>query len=456
MYASTRATPDRRPDLILSGTGGYVAARNRSHTAGARPPQLLSRRNAQADVQAFNQEAGSLSYNRRAMARHQVVSRVLALLLAVVSATGCGVRVSAGVLGDDVNGREVEQSIVTGLVPFIRSLDPSLSIGPAKCPSRIDVSNGKVGYCTLIVNGVPLRIHVLYNGDSPPQGYRANFDGSVYLRRENDDFVEKNLLSMYGLHANAHCNMPVIEVFKPNHTIVCAVSGTRFSTVKIRTLSAQGDLYFYPPVSAKPLFPELDTAVRKHRAKQPVMLSGILLQRYVDHWVATEGFAKTSFTPMIGHATCPATANLSGNRYAICTVPFDGENVRYKLSFDDTVGMKVNVLDAVIGRARLEQYAQQLLDQQLQADGDTPDAAVHCGSGNLIVTPAPGKFYCRISANGQSGKLLVNVQDADGAINFGGVEMDNQASPSPSASLSSSALPSPLASESPSPAHRIR
>ena len=347
--------------------------------------------------------------------------RVVPLLLAVAT-TAC-VRVSAGIAGDDINGQDVERAIRTGLVPFVRSLDSTLSIGSAKCPSRIDVSNGKVGYCVLNVNGVPLRIHVLYNG--PPQYFRANFDGSLYWRRETEDFVEKNLASMYGVLATAHCIMPGVQVLKPNNTVECVVEGTSFSIVRVRTLS-DNDLYLYPPVGIKPVFPELQVALRKHKAKKRVLLDGKVLQRYVDHWVTTEGFAKSAFRPTIGPATCPKPSDLSAQRTAICTVPFDQQNVRYQVSLDNALGVKVNVLDAVIGRARLEQYAQQLLEQQLQANGQGPVASVtvHCGSLDLIVTPAPGKLYCRISVGGQPGRLLVNVQDANGTINIGGIQMD--------------------------------
>jgi len=152
----------------------------------------------------------------------------------------CSLRVTTGHFGDDVSGSQVQQAIDYNIGAVLQSYDQRLTILPSLCASRLDVSKGKIAYCTLTVSGVSLPVRVVYSGPDP-QGFKANLGGDFFEKSTIESFVEKQLHLSYGITAIAHCPGYPVQLIAPGAMFSCAVSGaSRVRTVRLKEVAKAG------------------------------------------------------------------------------------------------------------------------------------------------------------------------------------------------------------------------
>jgi len=349
----------------------------------------------------------------------RLISVLFGLMLAAC------VRVTAGVVGDDVSGSDVQRAIDANIGPFLAGRIPNLKISPSRCPSRLDVSDGKVAHCVLPVDGVDLPIRVVYKGPDP-QGLNVNLDGSFFETAAIDSFVERQLHASYGIAVKAHCPGPVVQVLQPGTLFSCAITGSPLvKTVRLKALS-RGMLFQYNVPGLRSGESDPDNALTKHKRGEPVILKGSELEAYLSR----------SYLPLSPMATrlaisCPEITDLSGRNHVICQLHVRGMNVsqRIDVSITEPNGFHELPLDAIIDKQRVQRLAQNDLNSRLQQNGDAADATVDCGTG-IIAAPAPGQFTCKATAGGKSYDLIVTVEDFKGTVHWHGVEV----TPTPSAS----------------------
>jgi hypothetical protein len=178
-----------------------------------------------------------------------------------------------------------------------------------------------------------------------------------------------------------------------------------------------GIIFLYFPKGLKDAKPVPSGVLTLHKRGKTAIAKGSELEAYLSSGLPPES-EKTS-----QHVVkCPALVDLTGNRYGICVVSYPQLKVRqrFRVSVEDTVGLKMVAIDAIVDRQKLQTDAQSDLNRRLRDNGDTPDAKVTCQKG-LLVIRWPGEFSCEATAGGKRYKLLVFVRDAKGTSDWRGV-----------------------------------
>lgn len=342
-------------------------------------------------------------------------------MLLFIATTAC-IHVSAGVIGDDVNGRDVERKIDDSIATYLHSADAGLSIASSECPDHIDVSNGKVAHCSLKINGVDIPVRVAFGG--APQQFKVSLEGSVFDMRVVERYVDGRLKKDYQLQVAARCGDPAVRLYRAGSNFNCEVTGSsKISSVRLKAME-NGLLFLYNPAGLSSTTSDrwMVDVLGQHKRGEPVIVSGSHAADFLDGMIADKRSAAPMPGAVIGRAQCPDSLILTGQERGMCFVLFNGQKVRYEAWIDDAVGFRMRNLDVPIDRQHVQQMAQDDLNRRLQENGNVPDAKVDCGTGLLVVQP-PGAFYCKLSGNGLSGRLRVNVLDAAGTINWQGVDM---------------------------------
>lgn len=314
-----------------------------------------------------------------------------------------------GYYGDNVNGRSVERTIDSSIIPLLRSNDPKLTIQPSRCPDRIDVSHGKTASCTLVVNDVPLPVRVIYGG--PPQQYRVSLPGSFFETRSIERFIEAHLTS-YGVTAIARCPGPAVSVIAPGTTFTCKLDGSAGPKSIQARVGDNGLLTLTNPAGlhSNQLERALTEVSRRHRSGARVVVAGSLLSSFIDNAISKE--LATYWGPRrdVGKARCPSSVNLTGTKRALCFGSVDGHDVRYAVWIDESGSFHYQRLDAIISMALLKEETEKNLNQSLEEHGFSTVVKVDCGTG-VVVVPAPSHFFCKLMLGTKPARLLVEVEN---------------------------------------------
>jgi hypothetical protein len=292
------------------------------------------------------------------------------VLAGVICATaitgGCAVPFpsyqTTGTYGDNVNGRSVERLIDTKLAPLLKSSDPTLLIGRARCAGRLDVSKGKTAYCSLPVNDVDLPVS-LYLG-TQLQGAKISLDGVFDVPLSDSDLDEG-----------------AARVARP----------ARVSPTSRRFLA---------------------DALAMHDRGERVILTGSDVDAYLDRF-----YLSTLHANRPGTVACPQSVDLSGENHVICAIQWQGNLTQHIDIF--LLGDNYTVLrqEAIVDRPRVSQTVEASLNRQSVDRGDPADAKVDCGPG-LKVVAVNGRFSCPATANGDSFTIIFTVENADGLVNW--------------------------------------
>jgi hypothetical protein len=320
------------------------------------------------------------------------------------------VQVKAGYYGDDVHGADVERVVDTQLAQYLTSYDSKLRIGRSECPATLDVSKGRVAYCTLPVDGVGLRVKVVYSGQ-PPQGFTANLDGDFYKTAQIESTVEKQLSIYYGIDAKAHCPGAAVQTFRPGTRLSCSVTGTPLIKVVHLMTLAQGNIQQSGVPGLKPRATLAADAIAKHKRGQPVHLSGRELVEYLNR----------AYLPLFPNramlaVSCPEDVDLTGKKRAVCLLNVRDKDVSQRIGvWIDSGGFHSIPIDALIDKRRVTNIAEQNLNSALADHGLPPDAAIDCGSGYAAVR-VQGELRCSATVSRTAYVLLVTVKDYHGAV----------------------------------------
>ncbi len=348
--------------------------------------------------------AGSKSGpNHRALVHFRILWSATSLLLL----TAC-LEAQSGYFGDDVKGADIQQVIDSQIAPYISSYDSKLKVDPSECPTNLDVSKGKAAYCTLPVDGIALPVKVVYSGH-PPQGATANLDGSFFEVKGIESMLERDLNVAYGISAKAHCPGTVVQVLRPGTRFTCSVTGAPLVKAVHVTVLKQGYLTQDPVPGLKPRRTLVEDVIARHKLGQPVHLSGRDLAAYLER---TLPLPPNSSRLTVG---CPQNIDLTGNRRAVCHVDVRKDVAQRMGVWIDSGGLHSIPIDAVIDKRRLQDFAEQSLDDALAGHGFPADAVVDCGSGYIAVA-VRGQIKCNASATGKAYVMVATIKDYHGAV----------------------------------------
>jgi hypothetical protein len=349
--------------------------------------------------------------------------------LLVFALNACAVR--TGFLGDDVNGADVQRTIDTRLSTILKSESPKLAIAASRCPAHIDVSNGKVAYCTLDIDDVAIPVRVVYRTGGP-QSYAVDLGGFIFAIPDLERTTNLLFRVRYGFHVSTHCGSPKVRLYRPGTIFRCPIVGLpNVSTIRFRTV-ANGQVFTYnPPGLQSETSRWLSLLLKEYNSGAITMASGAEAAKFIDSDIKIENAVAPSLH-QVGRVRCPPSIELTGRKRGICLVSADGKDLRVSVWIDRKDGFKYRPLDEPIDMQHIAETATQDLNRRLIASGNPGDALVGCGTGIVIVHP-PTKFYCALRAGGGSGRLEVEVY-AQGGLRWRGVDMrrdDSSSSASP-------------------------
>jgi hypothetical protein len=326
--------------------------------------------------------------------------------------------VTAGHFGDAIDGLSVRQVIDTKLAALMHTYDPGLSIAPAVCPERIDVSGGKRAYCTVRVNGEPVRVSVTYAG--PPQKFLVAKDTSFIEMAMVERSEEASLLSEHGIRASVRCGTPRYRLLDVGTRFTCSVeNSTKLKTLRLKT-EADGRLFTYNPAGMfSPRW--MVEALREHTSGSATIVDGATVAAWIREGVVDALPAARLGAPPQIVTECPASLHLTGTQHGRCSESINKLRVRLDVWIDAS-GLHGQALDAVIDRSKVRRAAQDDFNGLLQRNGFAPTAAVHCDSGLLVVTP-PGIFYCTARIAGKAYRVEVKIDDSKGTAHWRAIPM---------------------------------
>lgn len=341
-----------------------------------------------------------------------VIRRVGILFAAVLTAcvaSACTFQVRAA---NGVDGKDVQRKIDETIAPMLRDHFPKLLIAPAVCADDVfPQTNGTMGYCTLSVNGVPLRIRVA--SADPPEYFKVDFGGAYFFETSQIDAMAARIVrSNASGHPSVHCGGPPVRLLQPGQKLTCDVEG--MANVKSMQLKAMenGNLFFYNQPGVKVPGAVPDVLYSLHKRGDHTIASGQDVRRFIQSIYATAEGRQFG-------VQCPAKMDLTGTKTGICTLEVPGTNLHQRLGvwIDDANGIRVRPIDVVLDRQRLANAARDDFNRKLSDSGAPADAVVSCGQGKMVVR-WPAAFDCKMTAGHQRYTVTVTVQDFKGDVTW--------------------------------------
>lgn len=336
--------------------------------------------------------------------------RVAGLIVLAIALAACSVQHK-----DAVDGKSVQRKIDESITPLLKVYDPSLKIGRAVCEPIIVQEKGTMGTCTLTVNGVPLDIRVV--GAPAPELFKVDFAGRFFFTMPYvERLTEKELADTYGVSASVNCGAPRVRLLKPDEKFSCALTGIPGHTSIDLNGTSRGQIFFPKLKGLRERNSFADVALSLHEHGKATTVKGSDVVRFAMLSSGTTG-AQQKFS-----VVCPPVLDLTGTKHGMCNVVYLGVEKPQRLDvwIDETSGLSIRPIDAVVDRKKVERMAQDDLNRRLSDNGDKPDAAVSCDPGILVVQP-PSTFDCRATADGKRYRLVVTVSDYRGNVGWKGV-----------------------------------
>jgi hypothetical protein len=84
--------------------------------------------------------------------------------------------------------------------------------------------------------------------------------------------------------------------------------------------------------------------------------------------------------------------NLTGDKRGVCMVRIQSLNAvqRVGVWIDNTPALRMQPIDVVIDRSRVQRMAQEYLNRRLRDNNDVADALVRCKKGSIVVQDYKG------------------------------------------------------------------
>ena len=317
-----------------------------------------------------------------------------------------------GFYGDNLNGKEVQGTIDTQVAPAFQANLPTIHVGPAHCPSRLDVSQGRTEHCTLPVGNIDLPIAVTGEKGSPR--YFTTPEGTVVAPRQLETQIEHNVTAYFGGNPHADCGTKELRVMYPGDHLRCRLSGVRADHVDL-TISAQKEIKLGRPSGMGPSRFDLlfGPVLEAHRAHREALVSGTAAAWLLRTRVTDSPLAQPASAWMLHDVRCPATLDLTGSRRGTCLAMFPFGSVPYELWIDGKV-VGTDPTNAVIQTRKVHDLAVVALRSRLDAVGLNDPVAVDCGPDRTMVLAPKSTLYCRIITNRSTMRMKVTVLDASG------------------------------------------
>jgi hypothetical protein len=174
----------------------------------------------------------------------------------------------------------------------------------------------------------------------------------------------------------------------------------------------------YKPPNVTTSSPIPSSLLAHHKQRKAAIAKGSDIEAFISGALAVNPMGPKQKLTVI----CPTTMNLTDGNRGICAIhsPALPSAQRVGVWIDDAVGLRVEPIDVVIDRQRVQKLAQEDLNRRLRDNGFTADEVVKCKKG-LLVIRWPSSFDCDATANGKRFTLVVSDQDFKGTVSWRGV-----------------------------------
>jgi hypothetical protein len=323
--------------------------------------------------------------------------------------------------GVEALGTDVQKTIDTTLARLLKSADQRLIIKPSSCPQLIDVSGGKVSWCTLTVDNVALPVRVVGSGAS----FKVNFVGTFYERSIIEKTVANIIKESNGLSLAAHCPGKVVELLPDYATFICGLTGSPIArSARVRAMP-KGRIFVYNVPGLKSLSRIPDNVLTLHKNRKHVSVDGKVVVAFIKSGIAANPIVSNQLNKTI--ITCPDRLDLTGTKHGVCLARIRETDVvqRIDVWIDDVEGFGTRPLDAVLRGDKVQALIEQDLNARLRDNGDAPDAGVTCRIGRFSA-PVHSQFSCAATVAGKRYNMMITVQDYTGRLSWHGVEATPQ------------------------------
>jgi hypothetical protein len=341
--------------------------------------------------------------------RTGVFGIVLALALG-----GC-IRVPGGLFGESVSGTDVQRVIDTKISPSIRVALAGITVGPSRCPQRLDVSFGRTEYCVLPVGTDEIPIEV--SRHTPYSQADVKLRGTIVPMSRLAEMAASDIAVEYGKTVRLDCGGGV-ELLEAGRHVRCTLAGTREPYADVEMPSE--NRFVTHELGAGP--GRIELAMEPYLARHRAGLSTIVPGRVIEPYVRLDFLHRLVGQPerqaRFQGASCPPSSDLSGAKRAICRISYAGGTAHYSAWIDDREGPRADAIDALIDTRLVSDSILATIRARLQAFGRTDLATVNCGPDRTFVAAVGAAFVCRALVGRDTVYADVRVVDSSGRIEF--------------------------------------
>jgi hypothetical protein len=320
------------------------------------------------------------------------------------------------IYNDAYPGANVEQLINQRYRPMLIADYPSVTIGMGTCPTSLDLTAKRAGFCSIPVGGQQLPIRVTLDKSDQPyvQGV-----GSFFYSDMLDALGRRYAFDWYEIDAPVTCPPPLFRIVEPKQIVQCRwnVPG-HARTVRFQGVDNNGTITFLGSPETKRSRPLTGLVAGSPRpvpgAAIARQMDFVLQERLILSKRMAPGLAEhVQFSPTV----CPATIAVSRIKRAVCSVSVGGMIDPIDVWFDGKSWQSTTEKMAYRGPG-LSTYGEQLFTRSAVAQGDMSAIHVDCKLPQKVLLYATGHtMHCAFRHGDQTGSLSVNAT-ADGQVTF--------------------------------------
>jgi hypothetical protein len=339
---------------------------------------------------------------------------------------GCGlmpsplhITVHAGKIGDDVHGDIVEHAINLQITPFVRSYDRALRPSAASCPAHLDLSEGKVGHCTLPVGGIAVPITVTL--DKASENFFVRIDGVLFSMSNVERYLAAATRHEYDIAAVASCGEPRVRVIAVGKRLRCAIRGKGIpGQIEFRVADAAGHLLVHP-------FPHMQFRdaslvgpyLNLHSAGRPTIVPGTRLAEIIRRTVINSDDPDARKLRGL-RIDCPAQADLSRDRHVQCVVAVEAGTMPYEAWIDRNSSFQGRAKRMLSNTKGISLAAARYYENKLEAAQLPRHVTVDCGPDRVTFIDRDTKIMCLIDAGEGPRRLTISFPNfpSDSALYY--------------------------------------
>jgi|ERR1700678_2332697 len=279
----------------------------------------------------------------------------------------------------------------------------------------MELDHGRVGHCTFELGAIALPIRVSLDSSNQIQYV---VDGLFFDMHRIQPYIASDLLQEFGVSANVDCGDPRYRVLKAGARFSCTVTGVPSASVVNAKVLANGSVFIYNPPGLKSVETSLtQPLIAKHKKGQQVIVSQAVLEQSFQTFEALLRQRLAKENVRIEGLSCPKTADISGDKRAICNLGVSGRNIQLAFWIKNS-DWNMETVQVVFPRAKMETAAATYYAELERNNGFNVPVSVHCPWPDLLVVTPPATRDCALVVDKVKRRLTIRMLDHTGSFNY--------------------------------------